>query len=363
MSSVNHAQLKKHILELKARGVKNGKKIGFLIGNTAKENERQAYFCTPIREFSQIIIAGVIVYSEPEAREISCIVDGIVDYVFVDSEKKIPKQPLAEVDSVANIERAVREGITRSSFFTYKGNDLTVDSIDLLLSYLFKEKTRGLGGVKVSIVGSGNLGSKLALKMVERGANVSITRRDKSKLKFIAKALNVIKPHDTKEEVKCIYSNKEVAIGAEVLIGTTNGQPSITIEMAKLVADHAIILDAGKGTIEESALKYFNDQGMSVYRVDVTASLAGMVESQVFLDNAFQSKFGRRKYHGINIVSGGIIGKSGECVVDDISNPSVIYGVAQGDGLFKEELSSQDQKTFKRLQEYILKNDKKKISS
>ncbi len=354
MSNIDHSQLKRHICELKARAVKNNKRTGFLIGNTAKENKKLSYFFTPIREFSQIVIAGVIVYSESEAKEIAHIIDGNVDYVFVDSEKKISNK-FSITGSIANIERAVRESIVQSHFFTYKGNDLTVDSIDSLLSYLYKEKIRGLGGVKVAIIGSGNLGSKLALKMVERGADVVVTRRNKSKLKCIVKALNLIKPDYTQEEVEYSYDNKEASKQVEILIGTTNGLPSITLEMAKLVANKAIILDAGKGTIEQDALKYFNSKGATVYRVDITASLAGMVEMQLFLDDVFRFKLGRRQYHGIGIVSGGIIGKSGELVVDDISSPGVIYGVAQGDGLFKDKLSKEDQESLNKLQEYIMK--------
>ena len=49
---------------------KNKKKIVFLIGNTTKA-ENNDFYCTPIRHYDQIIVAGVVVYSEKIAKEIA----------------------------------------------------------------------------------------------------------------------------------------------------------------------------------------------------------------------------------------------------------------------------------------------------
>ena len=46
---------------------------------------------------------------------------------------------------------------------------------------------RNVGGKKICIIGSGNLGTKLAIKLVERGAEVIITRRNRNKIKRVAR--------------------------------------------------------------------------------------------------------------------------------------------------------------------------------
>ena len=97
---------------------------------------------------------------------------------MVDAEKKIkPKNN----KTPGNIERRVRESVKKSKMLIYKGNDLTVDAIDLFLTYFFKDNIRGLGGKKILIIGAGNIGSKLAQILLERGSRVFINRRSQKK--------------------------------------------------------------------------------------------------------------------------------------------------------------------------------------
>ena len=53
----------------------------------------------------------------------------------------------------------------------FKGNDLTVDAVDIFLTNLLKKELEGLEE-KILIIGAGNIGFKTALQMVERGAKV-----------------------------------------------------------------------------------------------------------------------------------------------------------------------------------------------
>ena len=64
------------------------KKSGFLIGNTGKIDKQGLYF-TPMRITNLMVIGGVIIYSEGQAIEVTKMVDGKVDYVLVDAEKKV----------------------------------------------------------------------------------------------------------------------------------------------------------------------------------------------------------------------------------------------------------------------------------
>ena len=59
----------------------------FLIGNTAKIECNNFYF-TPVRNYDQMIVAGIVVYKESIAKKIAKKIDGLVDYIFVDAEKK-----------------------------------------------------------------------------------------------------------------------------------------------------------------------------------------------------------------------------------------------------------------------------------
>lgn len=63
------------------------KSTGFCIGNTAKSDSEGLYFM-PIRNTAVMITGGVVVYHEDQAIEIAKMVDGKVQYILVDAEKK-----------------------------------------------------------------------------------------------------------------------------------------------------------------------------------------------------------------------------------------------------------------------------------
>ena len=197
----------------------------FLIGNTIKKIKND-FHITPIRIGKKIIFFGVVIYKEKSIINILKKIDGKVDFIFVDAEKKIPNT--FAIDKItANLERSVRERVIKSKLFTFKGNDLTVEAVNLFLTNYFSKDLRGVANKKISIIGSGNIGSKLALKLIEQGANITITRRNKSKLKLIVKIINLLKPENTKAVLRGLTSNMKAAEKADVLIATNDGKPII----------------------------------------------------------------------------------------------------------------------------------------
>ena len=68
------------------------------------------------------------------------------------------------------------ENIHKSIVKIYKSNDITVNSVESLVNDYFSNDTRGVSGKKILIIGVGNIGSKIALRLVETGANISLFR-------------------------------------------------------------------------------------------------------------------------------------------------------------------------------------------
>jgi hypothetical protein len=308
------------------------KRSGFCIGNTSKI-EASGLYLTPIRNTSRMVFAGVIVYSERQAIEIAKIVDAKVDYILVDAEKKTPDSMSLSGDP-ANVERSVRETIKHSKLWIYKGNDLSVEAIDNFITHVTRDPLRGVGGKKVTILGAGNLGCKLALKMVERGAHVFITRRDPDKLEAITKALNYIKPAYTRAEVVGLTDNREASNKADILIGMAPGTAVITPEIIENLAVGALVIDGGKGTVSQEALKTAEELAIEVYRLDVSAAFEGMISSNFATEHIVRECMGRKLFKGEFIVAGGLLGRKGDVVVDSVNNPKIIYGIADGRGDF-----------------------------
>ena len=348
-------QLQKSVAKILKLSRKKRKFSGFTIGNTSKIDNKNYYF-TPIRETEKIITSGVVLYSENLAKKVAKFVDGKVDYVLVDAEKKISpkKDRSSDIWKPANIERRVREVLKKSKLWIYKGNDLAVDAVDILISFLTKSDIRGIGGKKITIIGAGNIGTKLALNMVERGAKVYLTRRNFKKLKQIVETINIIKPKNTHESVHAVKSNHIASKSADVLIGSTDGVPVITTNMIKSLKENAIIIDVGKGTVHKDAALFAEKNNILIYRVDITAAFEGFVKKSFIIEKMIKKIIGKKVILGEKIVSGGLLAGLGDIVVDDINEPKLIYGISNGKGDFIRNLTKKQKNKIAKLSKLMI---------
>ncbi len=338
---------KKLVAQVALLAKQQKKLAGFTIGNTAKVDQAGLYF-TPLRQTTLMVSAGVIVYSERQAIEAAKIADGRVDYILVDAEKKVADEMSCSGEP-ANVERAVREHIAKSTLWIYKGNDLAVEAVDGLITELTKTQVQGVGGKKVAILGAGNLGCKLALKIVERGGHVYMTRRNRKKLDIIVRALNIIKPEHTIAQAHGLVDNEKAAHGADILIGASQGTPLINEKIIRNLNADPIVIDVGKGTLDHSALNAAEEMGIVVYRLDIAAAFEGLIYKLWATESNVEQRMGRRTVNGIRIVAGGILGRLGEIVVDNIHTPKIIYGIANGYGDFVRKTTAAQQKDMRAL--------------
>ena len=340
-----------NILKKIKKNNKQNKKIAFLIGNTSKSNYKKFYI-TPTREFNTVIIFGVIIFNISEAKNISKYVDGKVDYIFVDSEKKI-KNILLKPKKIANIERAVKENTKASRVVTYKGNDLTVEALDLLISNLSENNIRGIGGKKITILGAGNLGSKIAIKLLERGGKIKLFRRNQQKLKTIIQMINLIKPKYTSEKIKYTNNLNTITKDSDFIIGATDGSAVITKKMIQSANKNIIIIDVGKGTLKQDAIQFAQLQEIKIFRLDITPALCGMVESKIFFDTKFKKTIGIKTFGNENLISGGIFANKNDIIVDNINKPRKVYGISDGKGDIKKQLSKIDKIKINKIKKFL----------
>ena len=106
------------------RSAARGRSTGFAIGTTVGRFAG-ALYTTPLRATKEIIYAGAIVRDAQTAAKVARMVDGKVQYVFLDVEKKI-----------VDIEPRVSRALSRSKVITYKGNDLAAQAADALIARL-----------------------------------------------------------------------------------------------------------------------------------------------------------------------------------------------------------------------------------
>ena len=326
------------------------KYTGFCIGSTRKKDSKGSFF-SPIRNTRQLIAGSIIVYSFEEARDVAFQVDGKVDYVLVDCERKFTATAFEDSGS-KDLESVVRAVVKSSKVLAYKGNDLTVDSLESQILQFFSNRSETLSNKKATIIGAGNIGSKLALKLVERGLEVSIARRDKKKLDVIVTALNCIKTPETMSKITGQTDNLVAAIGADLLIALSSGNPVITASMLQIVAPGALLIDGGKGCFSADAVLFARKQNMPIYRGDFRLGFEGYIGRALEAESMTQS-LGRKQIKGVSIVSVGLLANEDEVVVDDINFPKVVFGLSSGLGDFVRQCNGKQSELVQLVQDYI----------
>jgi len=311
-------EFKKIISEI--RSIAKTKKIisGFVLSTTAKKSKKKMIIL-PIRRTNFGIFGCVTIYDKNLAKKLAKFVDGKVDIILVDTEIKL--------ESFQDIVYQIRKVTKKSKVVGFKNNDLTVDAIYTTLQCLIKDFFKK----KISIVGAGNIGSKLALKLVESGANVFIASSNTKNSQKIANALNIVKTRNSKAKV---VSEKipKIANKADVLIGLTPGISVIDKQMINFMKKGGLLIDGGVGTIHQSAIEIATKKEIKIIRTDVRASFFAGVSLILETVKFLESVYGIRKYKGTRIVAGGAYGIYGDIVVDKILKPTQILGFADGKG-------------------------------
>jgi hypothetical protein len=242
------------------------------------------------------------------------------------------------------------QAIKKSYVFEFKPNDLTVTAAWSFLS----QRLNYLNGKKICILGAGNIGSKLALKLVECGAEVFVYRRNIDKGNIIVDGLNLIKPGCVSTKIQLYSDAAQASSMADVLIGASSGSPIIDENIVKNLRRDCLIVDLGKNNLTENAIKIATEYSMNIYRTDVTPAIESFVYELLKTQDILKHSCGKKDLGFCNIVSGGYFGRSGDIVVDSIGSPIRVLGVAQGNGLLKPVLNTTDKDNIKRLKKSFI---------
>jgi hypothetical protein len=337
----------KTVLSTIAKRSKEKKKIScFFIGNTKKKEERN-YYITPIRENERFIFSSCIVFNDSIAKKTAKILDGKVNYILVDTEKKIDSKNKSL--GLVNIERSVKDSVKKSKLRVYKANDLSVLSAETLVNNYFLKDKRGVGGKKVLIIGLGNIGFKISLKLVENGATVFLFRRNQNKLLNLKNAINNIKPSATASKALILKKAPRNFKNYDLVIGSSDQASIISYNQVKAVGKKTLLIDIGKGNFSQEATQYLIENKINIFRLDVTSSYFSYLDNLIYTEKVYDKKNYIFKKNSINFVSQGIVGQKNDIIVDDVNNPKLIYGICDGKGNFFQISNLQKEQEIKKI--------------
>jgi len=303
------------------------KKVAWELFSLSKKTEKKSVFSVStsnkgegvvfpfIRENSISVIGNCEVNTVKQANEVIEVVDGIVDIILVDADKKIEG---------INLPCLVSEITKKSQVVSYKDTDAWAVAVDALISQI----TENIHNSKIVISGCNNPAIKVAQRLSERGARITLWDENPHRLNKIVKGFNLIKENNL---IDGETDKIRACIDADVIIGFSKGVV-ISKEMLGKMNQNGLVIDANVGTISSDGIEYALDSGLKTYRLDMRAGLSGEIVTALETEELLKVIVGKDKINGIPVVAGGFIGKRGNVVVDSISNPARIVGIADGKG-------------------------------
>lgn len=271
-----------------------------------------------VQEEFDYVIGSVEVDNTAQLDEVVVAADGVVDIFFVDAERK----PYLNASLAGSVEGLAHH----SRMLSYKDNDVWVRSVAQAMAALLS----ALAGQRITLYGTDNLALKLALLLLERGAAVTLSGAGMVDLEASAQALDRLALAGAALNVEA--DPVVAARDAAALVSFARGEPFINREMVEAMAPAGVVFDAGIGAVSSDAIAYANKHAVRVVRPDMRAALAAELESILGTQRIIDEIMGRGEIAGVPVVAGGLIGERGALVLDSISNPTRVVGVADGRG-------------------------------
>lgn len=275
----------------------------------------------PDRRDERGVIGALLVETAHDAADVFSAIDVAGRTIFVDVERK------QAVDLVAAAQRVVRT----AELAPVKPNDVTVRSLDVMVTHRFGLDIRGL---RCAVIGTGNLAFKAALLLAERDAEVTVHGRSARAATQVALAINSILPRHASHPVRHgtmlppqSASSEVDQVGLLVTAVTAVGVVG-PAWLPQLRAD-VLVVDVGIDNLSEGFLEVATGQGLDVIRLDTRATSGQLNQAAPGFMNTV---FGTSQIEDVPIISGGIIGRRGSVVVDSHGKPTRMLGVANGRG-------------------------------
>lgn len=288
---------------------------------TANVNNPPVLVCSS--RLSEEVLAGNLILREiTMLPQIVKRFEAVVAKFFIDCEIK------AGVDLGA----AVQSLIAPDKRHFFKPNDFTVEAADEWIG----QRMQDLRGARAAVVGAGNIGAKLALRLAERGSEVRLVARRIAPLRATAEGLSAIMRG--RGSITAVPNVIAACLEADLIVGCTPGTPAIDAP-AVIGSKAVLLLDVGNGCFTHAAIAVAQQRDLSLEVLSPIAGWEGFMR-RYFATRKLQQGLGRRQLEGgVWIVSRGIMGAAGDVLVDDVSIPRRVIGICNGSGdlLYGEE--------------------------
>jgi len=257
--------------------------------------------CPHVRES----IANIMAFVElGTVADFEWVLDTARDHPFnwiaVDCDQKLPES--------ARIVDAARARVPAARLLFYSDNQVWFDSgLDIV-----QRLEGGLTGKRVLLAGSGPLADCFREALPRIGA-MAIERSEAGAGELPA-----------------------------IVLGVAQKRETLDLALIERLPAGAAIYDIGIGNLSLDAASRARARGLRLYRLDNRAGISSAIVRLLETDFMVGKLMGHLHLKDVDIVAGGLLAPPGAVIVDDIRNPTLIFGVANGNGRFRERMSAED---------------------
>lgn len=270
-----------------------------------------------IQEFDSVI--GSIQCSDLKCMlEMGRVIDGKIDIILVDRDQK--------TFITNNAFETLSSTVTQSRVLGYNDTDVLARSMFQEIQYLCQSQ----GSTHIVVAGTSPLAREIIFKLLSCGFSVAVTSFEHDKLHAMCQAIRALSIPSSKLSVH--ESPGDAVADSSVLVlvdpELLNHDPSCIAHMPNA----STIIDGMITGIPQAAHDHCEAKKIQVLRPDMRSALSSELHSLLGVERIITSMRGRVQRNNRFLVAGGLVGKKGDIVVDSISNPATVIGVADGQG-------------------------------
>ena len=303
-----------------------------VLSNTAGRNFKQQVKSTAIREYAGYEVISLLTSHDCNYKEIVEKISSISSDLFVDLEKKQPLNIKNKSDQGGNLYKSISTAIkdlkleNKLHLYPIKLNDITVNAC---WKHLAKEYGE-ISGLKIGLVGTGNIGSKLISVLTESGVKIRCFNRNINKAISVVNTVILTKPEHVITSPDVVRKIEHTMINSDGLILSCSDFEQDISDFIYLMKDDFRIYLIGHSLLKKDSLSKLRSKNIEVQRIDVGTELLSYITGTLITND--YSVYGTSKYKGEYICSGGYLGNEDSLIVDDFRDPKWYFASCDSKG-------------------------------
>jgi hypothetical protein len=266
----------------------------------------------------------------PPMRESRDIVIGSVEVGSLEDVDRVLAETEGKADALLLDAGSAQGGVVELARYWKRGL-IPYDDQETLSSSLttFLLQTVAADGKSIAILGANDESTKLAFRLHALGFELVVWDEDRRRADRIVESLRSMLSF--RDSIVAAPSLVEAIESSDVLVSMTRGLDLDEKALGALKKRH-LVIEGVRGALAPELIAATRRLGLETCRFDTRTGLAAVARSALETRELVTADLGEHTMNGYSIVAGGVIGAVGDVVVDSISRPARILGVADGQG-------------------------------